>query len=121
MAYKDGSEVYFAKKKVRKNAKTAWVKIGETANSVRRGRQLHREDFEIVIALDVPMNDKNGHNQKLRRMAVENYLREKILREFSPKRRKGNDYFSLPVEEAIRFEANFEVYVQECLILKNYI
>ena len=119
MAYKDGSEVYFAKKKVRKNAKTAWIKIGETANAVRRNRQL--EDFNIVIVCEVPMNDKNRHNQKLRRMAVENYLREKILQEFSPKRRKGNDYFSLPVEEAIRFEANFEVYVQECLILKNYI
>lgn len=121
MAYIDGSEVYFAKKKVRKNAKTAWIKIGETANSVRRGHQLHREDFDIVIVRDVPMNDKDGHNQKLRRMAVENYLREKILQEFNPKRRKGNDYFSLPVEEAIRFEEGFSDFVQECLVLKNFV
>lgn len=119
MAYKDGSEVYFAKKKVRKNAKTAWIKIGETTNAKRRNHQL--EDFNVAIVCEVPMNDKDRHNQKLRRMAVENYLREKILQEFSPKRRKGNDYFSLPVEEAIRFEDNFKGFVQECLILKNYI
>ena len=108
MSYASYSEVYFAISTVIDN----YFKIGETTNSSRRGSQLEKDGFRIIMALDVP-------EDYAERLFVESYLRARISATGKACRIR-TDYFQADDANTVDWMAkHFNTWVKEAVRLLN--
>ena len=108
MSYASYSEVYFAISTVI----DTYFKIGETTNSFRRGSQLAKEGFQIILTLEVP-------EDYAERLFVESYLRARIF-ESGKVCRIRTDYFQADSASTVDWMAkHFNVWTKEAIRLLN--
>lgn len=113
MAYKYRNEVYFAKKRIQKNTKVAWIKIGQAKSALCRGQSLKTENYFISKHCSLPIVSEQ--TDKALRLKIESELRFLIMTKYQPLDTKGDDYFAVTPTQALEIENNFEFFVKNLL------